>query len=863
MARRNTIEIVITSKDQASGVIKNITTGALRRLGEEAINIAKQLPRAAVEMVKLGATAERQRIALDNLAASFGQSGEEIIDAIQNASDFTIDSMTAMEAANKAMLLSVAKTPEEFARITRVATVLGRAMGQDAAKSIDDFVVAAGRQSVLMADNLGLLIKQGDLQDDVNRIMKETPGISEAAAKSQAFLNEMLSQGEELTEALGNTGDDTATKIEKLGAAAEDAKTGFATMLASMVTGADESGQAIDELAERIRALPQRLSEVVSMLFAAAAGVSAFVLSLGNMEEVERVVAEAIEASQKFMGMYVEETEKAIGPTEELIQAQSEIPGIGNALGKLSTVMGDVAAAFDRGGDSATGNSIVMERLGTIVENVEAAFDQGGESVEEWIDSLAEAHRVAVDAAVSFTGLTQSLFDAADASIATAAMNLLRQSLQEGTLSSEEYTNAVTQLSLQFGLASPESIKLALSMQSLTARFAEGALSAEAYNIGIQTLTANMPTTTAEITEMERAQEEAARDFAALAEEARMTAAALGDDFVVMAGDAAEETDFFSLALFNATDEAGASAEVLAILGAELGLYTQAEAEAALAAVVLQAKISELGKAIVDESISVADAIKGIQDALAQFPEGARQMEAALQDTNKAAADSKRWNRELARRQREAEKATRKQQQELERSRREMERVNQELERLAAKTGDVFIDKLPKATEEVDEWSLALFQAADAAGADAQELALLAGALGLYTEEQIEAALAAAAMQEKLDELGKRIAEGLGIGEAIQEFNKFRETLLELPALPEWIEPGSKTPFEIGLLGIGSAMRDLSLLELPRLEMSLDSASGGRGRFGQQQTSNFNLTVNTSAPLSNVRQDFQTMRSLN
>jgi len=80
--------------------------------------------------------------------------------------------------------------------------------------------------------------------------------------------------------------------------------------------------------------------------------------------------------------------------------------------------------------------------------------------------------------------------------------------------------------------------------------------------------------------------------------------------------------------------------------------------------------------------------------------------------------------------------------------------------------------------------------------------------------------------------------------------------------LPDWMTPGSMTPLESGLLGIASAMRDISMFELPRLEASLEMSRRGNARAGQQQTSNFNLTVNTSAPFSGVNQDFQTMRSM-
>jgi chromosome segregation ATPase len=114
--------------------------------------------RAIIEFAKLGAAANRQETALSNLAKTAGTSSDEILSAISIASDGTVDKMTAMEAANKAMLLGVADTPAEFERLTDVAVKLGRAMGQDAAKSIDDFVVAGGRQSKQIADNLGLMV---------------------------------------------------------------------------------------------------------------------------------------------------------------------------------------------------------------------------------------------------------------------------------------------------------------------------------------------------------------------------------------------------------------------------------------------------------------------------------------------------------------------------------------------------------------------------------------------------------------------------------------------------------------------------------------------------------------------------------
>lgn len=73
-----------------------------------------------------------------------------------------------------------------------------------------------------------------------------------------------------------------------------------------------------------------------------------------------------------------------------------------------------------------------------------------------------------------------------------------------------------------------------------------------------------------------------------------------------------------------------------------------------------------------------------------------------------------------------------------------------------------------------DAVNQALFDAADAAGASAQELAVLAGALGLYSDEAIEAALQTALVQAKIAELAAAYVAGEigvhGMRQALADF---------------------------------------------------------------------------------------------
>lgn len=65
-------------------------------------------------------------------------------------------------AYNKALMFGLVQNEQEMASLTRIAVTLGAAMGQSAAKSIDDLSTALGRNSPLILDNLGISIKLED-----------------------------------------------------------------------------------------------------------------------------------------------------------------------------------------------------------------------------------------------------------------------------------------------------------------------------------------------------------------------------------------------------------------------------------------------------------------------------------------------------------------------------------------------------------------------------------------------------------------------------------------------------------------------------------------------------------------------------
>ena len=260
----HTVRLRIITEDQTSGPTKRATSaldGLLKVAKQVGIALtARKIAQFALEITKLGAAALRQETALDSLAKAAGHSGGEIINAIQSASQFTIDSMTAMQVANRAMIMDVAETPAQFERLTTVAVALGRAMGVDAATSIDNFVTAAGRQSRLIADNLGLIVDiEGATKRYATSLGKTVEELTETE-KRQAFLNEMLTQGELKLRDLGTGTVDVAGQMEQLTAAWKDAKTNLGKLIASVIesSGAlEEAAGVVRELADSFESIPE------------------------------------------------------------------------------------------------------------------------------------------------------------------------------------------------------------------------------------------------------------------------------------------------------------------------------------------------------------------------------------------------------------------------------------------------------------------------------------------------------------------------------------------------------------------------------------------------------------------------------
>jgi hypothetical protein len=308
---------LVDSADQGALVFDDLTEGIGQGLG--AITAAAAATQKLLDQFEqfymLGASAERAAASLDTLT---GGRADVYIRAVGDASMHTIDQMTAMEASARALRLGVVTSAEDMQELTEVAVAMGRTMGVDAAQALNDMVTGIGRMSPMILDNLGLTIKQASLQEEVNRLMEEMPGLTEAEAGKMALLNQVLAQGNVLLAEMGGVTMDAAAEMEFFSATLRDGATesgrGFVEAMQPVLRWLRELRNPFTELNEEQRMWVER---------ARAVGMEAerITTPLGHQVMVTEELIQAVQEYESRLSMVTEYQRQHTAAVEEHVEA--------------------------------------------------------------------------------------------------------------------------------------------------------------------------------------------------------------------------------------------------------------------------------------------------------------------------------------------------------------------------------------------------------------------------------------------------------------------------------------------------------------------------------------------------------------
>jgi len=173
--------------------------------------------RQTLKFAETGAKVDSMSTAFNTLSGATEDSEEALL-KLTEATDGTMSEFDLFQQANNAMILGVSKNSDEMAEMFDIAQRLGRALGRDTASSVESLITGIGRQSRLMLDNIGIIVKADEAYESYAKKIGTTADKLSDADKKQAFLNATMESARKKVATLGSEIPSTQDALDKLSA---------------------------------------------------------------------------------------------------------------------------------------------------------------------------------------------------------------------------------------------------------------------------------------------------------------------------------------------------------------------------------------------------------------------------------------------------------------------------------------------------------------------------------------------------------------------------------------------------------------------------------------------------------------------
>lgn len=190
-----------------------------------AINFAENLIRSAVNDVKMllaagDDVAREQGVekAFIKSAAAIKASSQNLLDVSRKATSGVVDDFEIMRAANTAISLRAVRSQEDMMKLMTAGKLMGRVMGIDATKGVNDLTIALARGSTRVLDNIGVVLKQKQAEEQYAVQLGKRRNELTAEEKARAFAVIGLQKAYERARALGDASDSAAEKTARFNA---------------------------------------------------------------------------------------------------------------------------------------------------------------------------------------------------------------------------------------------------------------------------------------------------------------------------------------------------------------------------------------------------------------------------------------------------------------------------------------------------------------------------------------------------------------------------------------------------------------------------------------------------------------------
>lgn len=189
-------------------------------------------------IAQLSRTAARNAEIRDSfmlMAERAGESGEEILAAMEEAAGGTVAQADLILGANRAMALGLSTSAEDIADLMEVASARARVMGLETTQAFNNIVTGIGRMSPLILDNLGFVVDLERAYENYAESLGVSVDALSEAQKRQALQNDVIREGSDLVEAMDDVIGETADAWRTFDSNVREAKAGLGELLNAML----------------------------------------------------------------------------------------------------------------------------------------------------------------------------------------------------------------------------------------------------------------------------------------------------------------------------------------------------------------------------------------------------------------------------------------------------------------------------------------------------------------------------------------------------------------------------------------------------------------------------------------------------
>ena len=302
-----------------------IAAGVLMR------DLARGLTQGAVEALKMGAQIETLRNSFVSLSAASGKYVPSL-EELRLATQGMVSDTDLLLRANEALALGI--PTENLDDLFDSAIRLGKAMGLDATQGIQALTIGVGRQSRLVLDNLGIIVKAEEAYAEyAKRIGKTTETLTENERRL-GFQTIALEKISEKAAVLGDNVSDTEKNMSKWTATIKNATTALGELLQPLGALApvfQTLGPTIGVMAATI--LPTLSAATLGWIGVGIAAVAGVTILVGAFQKWRRETDKVILAQDRL-----EDSQRSVATASQSLLAAEE---------DLTTVLEAEASAHD------------------------------------------------------------------------------------------------------------------------------------------------------------------------------------------------------------------------------------------------------------------------------------------------------------------------------------------------------------------------------------------------------------------------------------------------------------------------------------------------------------------------------------